>query len=83
MIQFMKGFMLVPIYAIGSGKMMWGSTYFFANKSESLQCLTQAAELGNIKPLIDKVYAAKDIKEVVTYVVNEHPQGKVVIKMDF
>lgn len=83
MIQFMKGFMLGPFYSFGSGKKMSGSPYFFVNKQKSLSCLIDGVAESKIKPMIDKVYSVKEIKEAITYVVNEHPQGKVVIKIDF
>ena len=37
---------------------------------------------GMIQPYIDHVYNMGEIKEAIAYALNEHPQGKVVIRME-
>ena len=83
MTQFMKGFMIGSLTSLFSSKKLGGSSYFFVNKKESLDCLRNGAEAGTIKPQIDSVHSAGGIKKAIEYVVEEHPQGKVVLRMDF
>lgn len=41
------------------------------------------AESGKIVPFIDKIYSVKDTNEAIRYGVEEHAQGKIVVKIDF
>lgn len=48
-----------------------------------LQYAKELAEAGKIAPYIDKVYSIHDTKEAIQYMLTNHAQGKVVVRMDF
>ena len=72
----------IPFYSIGS-KGFGVSGYPLLPKKKFLSDLKAFAEQGKIKPFIDKVFNPHEISEALRYVVKDHPQGKVVINMDF
>ena len=72
----------VPFYSIGS-KRFGASAYPFLPKRKYLSDLKAFAEQGKLRPYVDKVFYPHDIADALRYVVNEHPQGKVVINLDF
>lgn len=43
----------------------------------------ELAEANKLVPYIDKVYSVNDTAEAIRYILTEHTQGKVVVKMDF
>ena len=72
----------IPFYSIGSKK--FGVSGFpLLPKKKYLSDLKIYAEEGKFQPFIDKVYDPHNIYDALRYIVNEHTQGKVVIKMDF
>ena len=72
----------IPFYSIGSKK-FGVSVYPLLPKKKYLSDLKTFAEQGKIQPFIDKVYNPHEISYALRYIVKDHPQGKVVINMDF
>ena len=61
-------------------------TYLAGLVSPQKGYLTYAKELveqGQLRPMIDKVYKTSQVQEVIRYCLEEHPQGKVVVAVDF
>lgn len=55
-----------------------------ANLQEGyLDYARELAEAGKLSPHIDKVYSVHEAKEAIRYMLAEHAQGKVVLRMDF
>jgi len=72
-----------PFYSIFSGKKFSPVAFPFMPVKKSLAKLKTLADEGKIKPYIDKVYSVYNVDEAIRYVIETHPQGKVVIDMDF
>ena len=72
----------IPFYSIGSKK-FGVSGYPLLPKKKYLTDLKTFAEHGKIQPFIDKIYNPHEISDALRYIVKDHPQGKVVINMDF
>lgn len=81
--QAMLGSLGSMFYSIFSGKKFIPFAFPFMPVKKSLAELKLLADEGKIKPFIDKVYPIQDIEEAIRYVIETHPQGKVVINMDF
>lgn len=61
-------------------------TYLAGITSLQKGYLTYAKELveqGKLRAVIDKVYQTYEIQDAIRYCIEEHPQGKVVINVDF
>lgn len=61
-------------------------TYFMGPmmpQKDYLSYAKELAETGKLTPYIDKIYSVGEIKEAIRYGVTEHPQGKVVLTVDF
>ncbi|WP_370776469.1 zinc-binding dehydrogenase [Roseburia sp.] len=48
-----------------------------------MQYAKELAESGKITPVIDKEFSIYDVKDAINYLLKNHAQGKVVVKMDF
>lgn len=48
-----------------------------------LEYASQLASLGKLAPHIDRVYPAAETKEALRHMIQDHAQGKIVIKTDF
>lgn len=81
--QAMLGSLGSPFYSIFSGKRFKSVAFPFMPAKKSLAELKALADEGKIKPHIDNVYPATDVGDALGYVIETHPQGKVVISMDF
>lgn len=81
-VQVMKSALCGWLQALGSKKKMGISVFFFANRPKSFIDLNTGIRNGMIQPYIDHVYNMGEIKEAITYALNEHPKGKVVIRME-
>jgi NADPH:quinone reductase-like Zn-dependent oxidoreductase len=81
--QTMMGSFGSPFYSLFSSKKFTPVAFPFMPVKKSLTELKTLADGGKIKPFIDKVYSAYDIGDAIRYVIETHPQGKVVIDMSF
>lgn len=50
---------------------------------ETMQKLLRLIEGGDIKPFIDSTYQLNEVVKAINYVINEHTQGKVALKIDY
>lgn len=48
-----------------------------------LSYIKELAEIGKVKPFIDKVYPIQNVTEAIKYVISKHAQGKVAIDINF
>lgn len=61
-------------------------TYYagaFTKQEDYLKYAKELAEAGKLNTYIDKVYSVNETAEAIQYLLKNHAQGKVVIKMDF
>ncbi|MGT2907562.1 NAD(P)-dependent alcohol dehydrogenase [Streptococcus dentiloxodontae] len=58
-------------------------SYFLTPPKDYLAVAKDLAEANRLKPHIDKVYSVSDTKSAISYIITQHTQGKVVVKMDF
>lgn len=78
-----KSAFAVPFYGVGSKRKFTMAAFPFQPKKQRLKQLSSLASEGKLRPHIDKVYGASEVAEAINYVLKEHPQGKVAIRMDF
>lgn len=81
--QAMLGSFCSPFYSIFSGKKFKPVAFPFMPVKKSLVEIKDIADEGKIKPFIDEVYPVHSTGAALRYVIETHPQGKVVISMDF
>ena len=60
-------------------------TTYVASKpiKDALPYFKELAEAGKLKPHVDKVYDLQNVAEAINYVITEHAQGKVALRVDF
>ena len=73
----------VPFHSIGSEKKFSMAAFPFQPKKLRLEELSKLAEDSKLKPHIDHIYMPNEAAEAIAYVLHEHPQGKVVFRMEF
>lgn len=61
-----------------NGFIMWG---IFTPAPQGIEYLTNLAEAGKLKPIIDTVYEFKDMKAAYQKVIKGHLRGKVIVKI--
>lgn len=57
--------------------------YYPMVADKEMPYLKELIETGKVSPIIDKTYSVRDIANAIVEAVKDHPQGKVIIKMDF
>jgi NADPH:quinone reductase-like Zn-dependent oxidoreductase len=55
----------------------------FSGEIDDLQYAAKLAESGKLRVHIDNVYPVEKTREAIGYLLNDHAQGKVVIRTDF
>lgn len=81
--QGMMGGMFGGLYSLGKKQKYTSSVYASAVRQECLPYLKELAENGKLKPFIDNIYPAYDVKKAIHYIIQNHTQGKVVLTMNF
>jgi len=62
-----------------------GQTFISVSSKSDGQILALISELleaGKIKPVIDRIYPLEETVDAFRYVLNDHPQGKVVVRIE-
>jgi len=72
---------LGPLYS-NKNKKMITSNYFSTIKQPSLPYIKKLIEQEKLKPYVENVYSAKDVKKAITNICKSHAQGKIAFKMD-
>lgn len=75
--------LLGPLYALESGKHMTFVLYAIAVNHGHLSTLKEMAEVGKLRPYIEKIFLPKDSKREFERIIKNHANGKNVIKIDF
>ena len=57
-------------------------TFIAKRKKEDLNTLKEYLETGKIKPVVDRTYPLRDVREAMRYIGTLHARGKVVITME-
>ncbi|GBG94751.1 NADPH:quinone reductase [Ligilactobacillus salitolerans] len=60
-----------------------GAAYPFVDKKETMQKVLKLAANGKVVPHIDHAYSINEIPDALNYLVKQHAQGKVALKVDF
>lgn len=64
--------------SLRKGITMWG---IFTPAPQGIEYLSELAEAGKLRPIIDSVYEFKDMKAAYQKVIKGHLRGKVIIKI--
>jgi NADPH:quinone reductase-like Zn-dependent oxidoreductase len=80
MLQIFQSMLLGGLLSKAGGKKL-GNMGISRVTQEDLGTLGKLLEAGKIHPVIDRIYSLAEIVEAMRYVVDIHPQGKVVIKV--
>ncbi|MEH7454671.1 NAD(P)-dependent alcohol dehydrogenase [Gottfriedia acidiceleris] len=67
---------------ISNRKVLFSSSAIPSSDSQ-LSSIKEMAEQGLLTPHIDKIYSIREVSNAIDYVINQHTQGKVALKMDF
>ena len=81
MAQFFQA-MLLGSWMSRIGEKKMGSMGIAKVNQQDLVTLGELVEAGKIVPVIDRSYPLNEVREAIRYVEEEHPQGKVVIRVE-
>lgn len=62
---------------------MGGSTFLNSGKKGYLSDIKELIEQGKVKTFVEKVYSVEHIVEAVEYIVKNHAQGKIAVRINF
>lgn len=79
----LSGMVTGSIRFIGSGMKFTSAAFPFQPKKQMLEKLCSMADAGKLKPYLDYVFALDEVAKAIEYILTEHPQGKVGLRMDF
>ncbi len=72
-------------FKVITNRLFYGRGFFYSTAepcSEALECVSKMVEKGEIRPLIDAVYAMDEIVAAHKHVEDRHTRGKVIVTMD-
>jgi NADPH:quinone reductase-like Zn-dependent oxidoreductase len=81
MAQVLQGMFVGPVLSTINHKKM-GFMGIAKSNQQDLLFIRALVEAGKVVPVIDKCYQMDEIPEAIRYLMEEHAQGKVIIKME-